>query len=275
MWAAYSTPQGVLRDNGLACIGAGESHEVSRGFHGRTLSCHGLVVITSGNGWYSGASPSRSVLHVHAPALIWLFPGVQHGYGTDPDGWSEHWVLFTGALTTAYRETRLTDPQRPIVRPKAAPEGLTEIFAGLRSSLTAKGLHSQLTASVLVQRLVLAAITSAVSSDSASVADPILDALVASAARAVSISERARELGLTVPALRDRVRAATGLTPQEYLVQVRMTRAQSLLAETEMDVAAIGSRVGYDDPAYFSRLFKSRVGMSASLFRRQQQRRRE
>ncbi len=68
------------------------------------------------------------------------------------------------------------------------------------------------------------------------------------------------------------VRAATGLTVNDFVIEVRIARAQSLLAETALDVGQIAAQVGYDDAAYFSRIFHRRTGAAPSAFRRQQSR---
>ena len=68
--------------------------------------------------------------------------------------------------------------------------------------------------------------------------------------------------------LREGVRSAAGVTPQEVILTTRLNTAKALLAETDAPVAAIAREVGYEDPAYFSRLFTSRVGQSPRAFRR-------
>ncbi len=58
----------------------------------------------------------------------------------------------------------------------------------------------------------------------------------------------------------------------DFVIEVRLSRAQALLAETRLDVGQIAARVGYDDAAYFSRIFSRRTGVSPTTFRRQQAR---
>lgn len=48
----------------------------------------------------------------------------------------------------------------------------------------------------------------------------------------------------------------TGLTPSAYLLQVRMRAARYLQHESAMRVKEVAAAVGYDDPFYFSRLYK-------------------
>ena len=54
----------------------------------------------------------------------------------------------------------------------------------------------------------------------------------------------------------------------EYLIDERMKDARALLIERELSVREIAQRVGYDDPNYFSRLFKKKTGYSPLRFRK-------
>lgn len=59
-----------------------------------------------------------------------------------------------------------------------------------------------------------------------------------------------------------------GMPPLQYLISVRMNRAMELLEGTEYTVTEIGSMVGYENPLYFSKLFKKQTGKSPTEFRK-------
>lgn len=59
----------------------------------------------------------------------------------------------------------------------------------------------------------------------------------------------------------------TGRSPIDYLIQLRLEEAQRLLQSPDAAVREIAERVGYEDPAYFSRLFHKHVGMSPIEYR--------
>ncbi len=59
----------------------------------------------------------------------------------------------------------------------------------------------------------------------------------------------------------------TGLKLQEYLVQVRIKKAQELLENAGLNIKQIAFKAGFKDPHYFCRMFKKRVGMSPTDWR--------
>ena len=60
-----------------------------------------------------------------------------------------------------------------------------------------------------------------------------------------------------------------GITPLQYLIYLRINEAKQLLLKyPERPVAEIGKQVGYDDPYYFSRIFKNHRGVSPEAYRR-------
>jgi AraC-like DNA-binding protein len=59
----------------------------------------------------------------------------------------------------------------------------------------------------------------------------------------------------------------TGKTPIAYLTDRRMEMAQQMLRGTSLSVSRIAALVGYDDPLYFSRVFRRIVGHCPSAGR--------
>lgn len=62
-------------------------------------------------------------------------------------------------------------------------------------------------------------------------------------------------------------RRFTGITFKEYLTKTRMKEAKKLLSTTDLSIADIAKRVGYNDPTYFSRVFKNTEGIPPSKFK--------
>lgn len=62
-------------------------------------------------------------------------------------------------------------------------------------------------------------------------------------------------------------KAAFDKTFVEYLAHYRMTQAKRLLANPSMPVADVAVAVGFNDPSYFTRVFRRQEGVSPSEYR--------
>lgn len=95
-----------------------------------------------------------------------------------------------------------------------------------------------------------------------------LDALVAKhLGERWSARDYAQALHVTTGHLNRQVRAATGVSLTSYLETAAMTEACRLIAFTRLPFAEVGYRIGYDDPSYFSRRFRMRIGETPSQYR--------
>lgn len=79
-----------------------------------------------------------------------------------------------------------------------------------------------------------------------------------------SLSER---FGTNRTTLNRLFKEACGMTVMAYLGKIRITVASLLLRNTTLSIQEISWRIGLNDEAYFSRLFRSRTGLSPSEFR--------
>jgi two-component system, response regulator YesN len=64
------------------------------------------------------------------------------------------------------------------------------------------------------------------------------------------------------------MRTHIGASYVKYMTLLRMEEAKRLLAETDLKVAVVAVRAGYDDPAYFYRVFRREVGVTPAHYRR-------
>lgn len=87
----------------------------------------------------------------------------------------------------------------------------------------------------------------------------------------ISIEEYAESQHMSVSWFIRNFKEYTQATPAQYILSLRITNAQSLLESTSYNVTEIAEIIGYDNPLYFSRLFKKQIGVSPSEFRKQLQ----
>lgn len=85
----------------------------------------------------------------------------------------------------------------------------------------------------------------------------------------LNIDDYAASRGMSVSWFIRTFKQYAGTTPMQYIVALRITNAQMLLETTNYNVAEIGNFVGYENPLYFSRIFKKQKGFSPSEYRKQ------
>ncbi len=64
------------------------------------------------------------------------------------------------------------------------------------------------------------------------------------------------------------VLANTGMTVRQHLISIRVDNAKELLTYTELTMLEVAERCGFENAAYFSNAFKSKVGVSPREYRK-------
>ncbi len=95
-----------------------------------------------------------------------------------------------------------------------------------------------------------------------------LAAIHASPARPWTLAGLAREAGLSRTAFAERFQRRMSLTPMQYVAFWRMQQARQMLADRELTIEDVSSRVGYRSVAAFTRVFRKWAGRTPGAFRR-------
>jgi transcriptional regulator GlxA family with amidase domain len=74
--------------------------------------------------------------------------------------------------------------------------------------------------------------------------------------------------GLAERSFKRRFQQATGMSPVEYVHTMRLEEAKQMLESTDAPIEAIANEVGYEDAAFFSRLFRRNVNLTPAQYRR-------
>ena len=81
------------------------------------------------------------------------------------------------------------------------------------------------------------------------------------------IEEMAREVGMSRSVFFKKLKALTGLSPNELLKDIRIKRAAALIKENSYSMQQIAYMVGFNDAHYFSRCFKQVYGMTPTEYK--------
>jgi len=86
----------------------------------------------------------------------------------------------------------------------------------------------------------------------------------------IKINRMIAESGLSRAYFHKCFKQHTGLTPLELILSLRLEKAKELLCLTNSPIAEIAIACGYDDPVYFTYLFKRQLGLTPSQYRKSQ-----
>jgi AraC-like DNA-binding protein len=76
----------------------------------------------------------------------------------------------------------------------------------------------------------------------------------------LKMDDIARELGMSVSGFHHHFKSVTAMSPLQFQKQIRLQEARRLMLGEDLDAASVAVRVGYEDPAYFSREYKKHFG---------------
>ena len=83
------------------------------------------------------------------------------------------------------------------------------------------------------------------------------------------LSQIAEALSVSTCYLSNIFKQETGKTYIDYLTSIRIKKAKELLSDLQLKTYEVCYLVGYDNPTYFSTLFKRRTGLTPTEYRNQ------
>jgi AraC-like DNA-binding protein len=76
----------------------------------------------------------------------------------------------------------------------------------------------------------------------------------------LKMDDIARDLGMSISGFHHHFKSVTAMSPLQFQKQIRLQEARRLMLGEDLDAASAAVRVGYEDPAYFSREYKKQFG---------------
>jgi AraC family transcriptional regulator of arabinose operon len=229
-----------------------------------------FIYCVQGAGWCELAGQHRRVLKGE---LLVIPPGVPHVYGAqEGKSWTIHWFHAKGALINSFLEQLKVSAANPVVFLGDDPQVLAlfaEVMDGLEHGYTPQQiLHASHVLAHLLAVMVRHRNRSWREQPNAHqkvmrtidymrqhLDQPLpLDALAS-----VANLSRSRYTAL--------FKEQTGFAPIDYSIRLRMHYACQLLDTTDMSVKAIATSMGYEDPLYFSRVFRAVMETSPTEYR--------
>lgn len=247
-----------------------QSHKLTWN-RGRTLNDYYMVFISKGKGTFASALTTPK--EIDAGTCFFLFPGVWHRYRPDiKSGWEEYWVGFNGYYVEQLMQHDFFSSKSPCV-----DLGLNKDMLVLLGKLTdtvraSLGGYPQQIAGITMQILGL---VNTISLHKEYDNDPV-GKLISKAAfllqesfeNQVDMEDLARQLPMSYSSFRKAFKKITGESPNQYHLNLRLSRARELLTSTVLNINEIAEQTGFDSVFYFSKLFKKKNGVSPNSFRK-------
>lgn len=207
--------------------------------------------------------------------LIVLPKGVPHRYRANRnDPWTMYWAHFSGNAALDYLNN-LMPTRTSYVVPVGVHAKLISDFENLLSvQRTGYQFSRFVYASNLLAQLLtyVAVLVPKMGTQAGSYVD--LDKIHGMMEQHLSdhldLETLARSANLSKFHFSKKYKELTGHSPIQHFLHMKMERACYLLDISDQSVANVGEALGYEDPQYFSRLFKKVVGISPRDYRRVQ-----
>ncbi|HML27989.1 MAG TPA: AraC family transcriptional regulator [Hyphomicrobium sp.] len=87
----------------------------------------------------------------------------------------------------------------------------------------------------------------------------------------ITLADLAAAAGMSRMYFASQFKVATGMRPQDYVLQKRIERAQHLLLTTAQPLVEVALNVGFQTQAHFTTIFKKIAGNTPRRWRREQQ----
>ncbi len=272
-WGLYINTVGCSRINANQDYPNNKDHPKSHSFNwnnGRILNGYYLIFISKGQGLFESAFTELTT--VKEGTCFLLYPGVWHRYKPNLNsGWEEYWVGFNGDYPNQLMKNGFFPLSKPFINVGLHCD-LLNLFHNIIENVqvSSYGYH-QVIAGITLQILGIANAASMHKEEEVDAAGRLISKakfiLQESLEKPVNMESVAKELPMGYSAFRKSFKKATGESPNQYHLNLRLNKAIFLLNSTALSIGEIAYQTGFDSLFYFSKLFKKKTGKSPKVFR--------
>ncbi|MCL3780842.1 AraC family transcriptional regulator [Prolixibacteraceae bacterium JC049] len=234
---------------------------------GRVLDEYQMLYITKGKGVFETRTTK---FDVKEGDIILIAPYVWHRYAPDSeDGWREHYIGFNGEIMKSIID--FFDVESPVVY-VGYNEQILNAYEELFDLTQQERIGYQQAASGYVL-FILGKVRQIVLTQG--FANNKIEKIInksrlymrAHLTEQFSMQALAEELNISYSLFRSEFKKYTGISPGQYLLQLKIQTAKNLLSNTAFTVKEIAFKSGFESPYYFSKAFRKYTTISPSEFR--------
>lgn len=200
-----------------------------------------------------------------------LCPGQISTYYADRDDpWTYTWVEFDGMRARECMTLAGLSETQPVFSPKPGGNSVQQFMAALLDNHEKSPIRQIGLGMMLLDEIVQSSKTK-IESGNKRLRDFYIKEAMGfidqNYQRDISVEEIAAASGLNRSYFGKLFKETMGFSPQQYLIQYRMTKAAELLKGSRIPVGEVARSVGYENQLHFSRAFKNTYGISPSQYR--------
>jgi len=196
---------------------------------------------------------------------------IAHKYGSAMrDAWSIYWIHFSGQYAETFYNRFSISPDSAvnIVFDEGKITLLNEIITLMQSDLTDEKI--ELTHFKLTEFLSSLCYSNVFDSHTADRISNSITYMKSNLHKTLNINDLAVQANFSVSRYSELFKQKTGYAPIQYFIRLKIQKSCEYLYFSNLNIKEISKEVGFDDPYYFSRMFKKQIGLSPMQYKKAQ-----
>lgn len=231
-----------------------------------------LIFCTEGKGWYEIMG---NHFDVKQNQYIIIPPGVPYSFGADEnDPWTIYWLHFQGKLTKEFLP-KSHEPKTIIPNEYSRLQDRLRLFEEIYSSFSmgyikeymiyaSMCLYNFLASFIYIEQFRHIMIPTQMEYPFSA---RVIHYMHENVNRNITLKEIAAHFKYSPSHFSSLFLKETNVSPMNYFARIKIQKACEYIELTNMKLNEVAAHLGYEDPAYFSRIFTKVMGCSPSSYR--------
>ncbi len=207
---------------------------------------------------------------------IFLIPkGAEIHYNADhKEPWTYMWVTFDGEMADEYLQSACLSADSPVIHSTIPTDSYTPLIQSILDAnhLTMANEIKRVAYLYEILSMLIEAQSTARNADGTYdyTADAYVDyalQFIKNNYKTIKVGDIATYVGINRSYLTSLFKKTLNISPQQYLIKVKLSEGARYLKTTDMSVSEIAEAVGYGDSCNFTRVFKQTYGVTPQAYR--------
>jgi AraC-like DNA-binding protein len=238
--------------------------------NGRILQEYQIIYVTKGEGYFTSIHIEKTI--VQEGTVLILYPNEWHTYlPKEETGWNAYWIGFKGMFAENIIQKGFFKREEPIINIGFNEHLINLFLTAIQLAQFQKTGFQQLVSSIALHMLGLIHYTH----KNFSFEDDIVVENINKARlmmregydKDLSSEAIASSLNMSYSWFRKIFKRYTGLSPNQYQMQVKFQKAKELLASSNMQIKEIAAFLNFESESYFITFFKQKANVTPAHYR--------